>query len=263
MLNLGLAVSVFHLGRPLGAWRFFLGLRTSWMSREILVFSLFAASAAAFAGTCAWNYVARWGSNIHIFDSFGFPTRFAVPLAFSTATLGLLGVFSSAMIYVDTRRVFWRGEMVFTKFFGTTLLLGASVTAAVFEWTGLVTSVRLGEPTVVLIMVSAILGGALLGWESQYFRQAFMSEMALDRPSAEIMWRLQRPLLFARVTLSAGAIILALCAAPQRGFPAAITMTLSCLLACAAQVIERYSFFTAVIAPRMPGPALPDSSAHA
>jgi len=38
----GMAASVFHLGQPLKAWRFFLGLRTSWLSREILAFSLFA-----------------------------------------------------------------------------------------------------------------------------------------------------------------------------------------------------------------------------
>jgi len=35
------AASTLHLGRPLGAWRFFLGLKRSWLSREILAFSLF------------------------------------------------------------------------------------------------------------------------------------------------------------------------------------------------------------------------------
>ena len=53
ILNLGLAVSVLHLGRPLGAWRAFLGLRTSWMSREILAFSIFAGAAAAFTLSAA------------------------------------------------------------------------------------------------------------------------------------------------------------------------------------------------------------------
>ena len=38
---LGLVSSVFHLGRPLGAWRIFLGWRHSWLSREALVFGLF------------------------------------------------------------------------------------------------------------------------------------------------------------------------------------------------------------------------------
>src|SRR4051812_3687367 len=39
---LGLSVSISHLGRPLKAWRAFLGLRTSWLSREIVVFGIFA-----------------------------------------------------------------------------------------------------------------------------------------------------------------------------------------------------------------------------
>ena len=44
------------------AWRFFLGLRTSWMSREILVFSLFAGASGAVA-TCAT--AALWYPQLH------------------------------------------------------------------------------------------------------------------------------------------------------------------------------------------------------
>ncbi|HTD67287.1 MAG TPA: hypothetical protein VK846_12230, partial [Candidatus Limnocylindria bacterium] len=32
---------MFHLGRPLSAWRAFLNLKRSWMRREIVVFGLF------------------------------------------------------------------------------------------------------------------------------------------------------------------------------------------------------------------------------
>ena len=39
---LALGTSTLHLGRPLVAWRAVLGLRTSWLSREIVVFGLFA-----------------------------------------------------------------------------------------------------------------------------------------------------------------------------------------------------------------------------
>jgi formate dehydrogenase iron-sulfur subunit len=57
VLLVGLSVSVLHLGRPLGAWRFFIGLRTSWMSREILGFSLFAGAAQA---ACAVVFVQQY-----------------------------------------------------------------------------------------------------------------------------------------------------------------------------------------------------------
>ncbi|MDT8342641.1 MAG: DmsC/YnfH family molybdoenzyme membrane anchor subunit, partial [Longimicrobiales bacterium] len=36
------AASTFHLGRPLRAWRAVLGWRTSWLSREVVLFNLFA-----------------------------------------------------------------------------------------------------------------------------------------------------------------------------------------------------------------------------
>src|SRR6266850_1787378 len=48
LLQLGLAASIFHLGRPLGAWRAFLGFRHSWMSREIVAFGLLAIASGVF-----------------------------------------------------------------------------------------------------------------------------------------------------------------------------------------------------------------------
>src|SRR5262252_5640929 len=48
---LALGASVFHLGRPKYAFRAVIGLRTSWLSREILAFGAFAGAAAAYA---AW-----------------------------------------------------------------------------------------------------------------------------------------------------------------------------------------------------------------
>ena len=47
---LALTASVFHLGRPQYAFRAVLGLRHSWLSREIVVFGLFAALACLYAG---------------------------------------------------------------------------------------------------------------------------------------------------------------------------------------------------------------------
>ena len=46
---LALGASIFHLGRPKYAFRAVLGLRTSWMSREVVAFGAFAKSAAIYA----------------------------------------------------------------------------------------------------------------------------------------------------------------------------------------------------------------------
>jgi hypothetical protein len=58
-------------------------------------------------------------------------------------------------------------------------------------------------------------------------------------------------------------MILALFAIPESGIGLAAMATLSGLLLCGAQVIERYFFFTAVVAPRMPGPLVPEPPTHA
>ena len=50
---LALAASTLHLGRPLYAFRAMLGLRHSWLSREIVAFGLFATLATAYAA-CRW-----------------------------------------------------------------------------------------------------------------------------------------------------------------------------------------------------------------
>src|SRR6516165_4393551 len=44
-----LGASTMHLGRPLYAWRAFVGLKTSWLSREIIIFGLFARVSVIYA----------------------------------------------------------------------------------------------------------------------------------------------------------------------------------------------------------------------
>ncbi len=102
LLHAGLGASVFHLGRPLGAWRFFLGLQTSWMSREILAFGVLSGlSTAALFLPVPWVLV---------------------------VLTGWMAVFTSAMIYIDTRRPAWSAEQTGRRFFGTTLVAtGAAV----------------------------------------------------------------------------------------------------------------------------------------
>src|SRR5262249_42030534 len=106
-----LAASVFHLGRPQYAFRAFLGLRTSWLSREIIGFGLFSGLAALYAGSYhvppAWQ-VARMATGT------------------AAALSGALAVFCSVMVYVATRRPHWRGSATGLRFFGTTLVAGTA-----------------------------------------------------------------------------------------------------------------------------------------
>ena len=253
ILNLGLAVSVLHLGRPFGAWRAFLGLRTSWMSREIFAFSAFAGAAGAFTGATLWPWaVAQWPW-LNALPPLLQPMGFAVPLALATATLAMLGVYCSAMIYIDTRRAFWSTPLVFTKFFGTALLLGTAGCAAALGWQHALTSAAVADAARVFAIVATIIRTALFGWEATNLRRVLADPEDLTHRSMLTIWRLCRPLVFARAMLFAGSTLFAVLAITHGGWFAAIYATVSFVLTFASQAIERYFFFTATVAPRMPG----------
>jgi Fe-S-cluster-containing dehydrogenase component/DMSO reductase anchor subunit len=113
-----LASSTLHLGRPLAAWRAIIGLRTSWLSREIIAFGLFAALAFLSAARFWAGALQHLNSDL---------------IGSAVVLTGLLGVFCSVMIYHDTRCPSWNGPGVTVKFYGTTLILG--VAAALFATT--------------------------------------------------------------------------------------------------------------------------------
>src|SRR5262249_20067171 len=119
---LALGASTAHLGRPLYAWRAFIGLKTSWLSREILLFGLFAGCACIYAAA-QWLPVVSRSATLPLLDGLDSAT-FRNALGIGVTVSGLAGVFCSIMIYQDTRRTFWRTTMTSLKFVGTTLLLG-------------------------------------------------------------------------------------------------------------------------------------------
>lgn len=110
-LHLGLGASVFHLGRPLGAWRFFLGLRTSWMSREILAFGVV-------SGSSLLSVLLLW-----ILPQ---SSPWTLMLRGQTLLSAAAAVWTSVMIYADTRRPGWEPFRVAQGFIGGGLSLGLS-----------------------------------------------------------------------------------------------------------------------------------------
>ena len=106
LAGLSLGASTLHLGRPIYAWRAMRGLRTSWLSREVLGLSLFAGIAAVFAGMLAINL----------------PGRTWIGLA--TAVFGAAGLTCSARIYVVRARPAWCSGYTIAEFFATALMLG-------------------------------------------------------------------------------------------------------------------------------------------
>ncbi len=93
-----LAASTLHLGRPAYAFRALRMWRRSWLSREVLSFSLFAGAAAA---------------------SVVIPAL--IPVA---ALLGFAGITASAFIYLVPARPAWNSKSTIADFHLTALLLG-------------------------------------------------------------------------------------------------------------------------------------------
>lgn len=111
----GMNAAVFHLGRPLYAYRALLGLRTSWLSREILAFGIFGGLAFAQAAA-VWLAVGRpaWETA-------------ADTLGVLTCVAGLAAVGCSIMIYASTGRPFWSLHRTATKFLLSCAVLGLPI----------------------------------------------------------------------------------------------------------------------------------------
>jgi Fe-S-cluster-containing dehydrogenase component/DMSO reductase anchor subunit len=237
---IGLAASVAHLGQPGRAWRIFLGWRRSWLSREAIVFGAWFGAASAFTAL-VW-FAPAIGSRAPTLGNF----LSAVPAvgwgAVGCAALGALGLFCSTMIYVDTRRVFWRGTQTASRIFGSAIVLGAATLLAA------------GVHAATWILVAALL--MKIAIEIRVVRPASDAESdALVTPELSTARLLVGPLrkLFGARVVTAG-IAGVLFPLMQRA--GAISESMSWMILAgvlAGEFMERILFFRAVDAPKMPG----------
>jgi DMSO reductase anchor subunit len=230
-LHAGLGASVFHLGRPLGAWRFFVGLRTSWMSREILAFGVV-------SGISLLAILLFWMLP---------PGSPWLLVAEGTTVLGAaVAVWTSVMIYADTRRPGWERFRVAQCFLGGGFSLGIS------------------GGVLVALLCGAQQPTALLGWAAVACRSALLAFDEFDRSRsrdaggdiAGVFWFRDAVVPHARsarFALNAGASLsgmLALCGGSG---------TASVALAAASfagtfleEGLRRWLFFVGTPAPQMP-----------
>lgn len=335
---IGLAASVLHLGKPMKAWRSFLGLRKSWLSREIVVFGLFSAVAfltttihwfprpsASLTGASpdarnpfpshepsespagfgvrqpsgAFLDVGKRQRTAALQDAVAWPPGagdFGAPipgrktaeathdapyskvhgqepgqggesvrtsgsvstlLSWTTALIGLLGVFCSAMVYHDTHRAFWRGLRSLGKFFGTTAILGLA--AAWF-------AAELKEIATWWLPVALTLAATIkLAGEHRLLRRAGTDLAGKPFPgySESEDWSLARSAMLMRHQLGlvtrtrfffgfAGGIVMPLLSFLPVGHT--VSLAAGALLICVlTELGERYLFFRAVVPPKMPG----------
>ena len=187
---LSLSSSMFHLGRPIHAYRAIKMWKRSWLSREVLAFSLFAGAASACAGL----------------EFLGWPVRL---FEAGAALIGLTGITASAFIYLVPARPAWNSKHTLIDFHLTAWLLGPLFLAA------------LGAPVSPVLTLAAA-SAQLLNLVTRFVELTGSDEFEL-RGSARLLGNDLKHRMLARIALLiAGGVALPLLHLPLAALLAAI-----------------------------------------
>jgi formate dehydrogenase iron-sulfur subunit len=226
-LLVGLAASALHLGQPLRAWRVFLGLRRSWLSREALLLGIMLPLALLTAGLPAESSLAKFAAGI-------------------SAMIGGFSVLASTMVYVATRRAHWSLEFTLPRFLGAVLAAGTAVVAAILP------PAALPGVAVPIVIVTGL--ALSLTAEFRLLRHRHSPTPQTLSRSARLMAGPLRRLGLAR--LGSATVGLALVIAGTVGLPDSDTILVrgtAGVLLLVSTLLERHLFFTAASPDRMPG----------
>jgi DMSO reductase anchor subunit len=248
---LALATSILHLGRPLYAFRAVIGLKHSWLSREIVAFGVFAILACVYA---AANLLApRAGSALRV-------------LGVAVASSGILGVLCSVFVYSVTRRALWSTARTAARFFLTTALLGMAAFLTLLVLAAVVG--RSVSASDLLALRGRLICQALmlvcatkLAFEAALFGHLRSRSHTSLKRSARLMVGALSNATFARFGaglaggLAMPAFLLERLREPAPfGDARLVVIVLMAFVGCViGEFLERYLFFAAVTAPRMPG----------
>jgi DMSO reductase anchor subunit/ferredoxin len=253
---LALGASTFHLGRPFYAFRAVLGIRTSWMSREVLAFGLF-------AGTAMMQALLYWIEPAA--QALGFPPppdAFIEPartaLGVVVAASGILGVLCSMMLYQVTSRRWWSAARTTSRFVLTSALLGLATTTV-----GVLSSGLLDDQWTAACVAAGSLSGPLvataalkLALDAEIFLHLRGRGLGELKRTALLLVGELKKVTAARFGLGFLAVLFVAILwrssslAPEVGLLLALG---AWALFVAGEGLERMLFFRALSAPKMPG----------
>lgn len=226
----GLLCSVAHLGRPLRAWRVFLGLRRSWLSREAVLLGVWFGAATV--------YVLQRSALLP------FP-QLAPAMGAAALAIGIAGLLCSVMIYVDTRREFWAITHTLPRFFGSMWVLGAAAALCV-------TRSEEGQDALAIATLVSILVKLLC--ESRALAPLSSPDVnnGAAHKTARLLAGVLRPIAEARIGCAlVGAVVVPLLAIAHT--PPSWVLWAGLAITAGGEFIERSLYFRAVVAPKMPG----------
>lgn len=233
--------AALHLGKPFGAWRAWMGLRTSWLSREIVTLGPYGGllGLAALLALLSFTTLASWLSSLAL-------------------CVGIVGVISSAMIYIATGRDYWNASRTFPRFLGSTLGLGLAVATVVILASHT-------QPTLVaLLALASLMVASVQAFslnESRRRRQQYPSR-SLERTALLLRNALSDAFQMQMSAIVCGGflgpmILLLIATSSQENamqqtpvFPIAVVNTVTLLL---GNLLERMLYFQACTPAKMPG----------
>ncbi|TWT83363.1 Anaerobic dimethyl sulfoxide reductase chain B [Planctomycetes bacterium CA13] len=262
--GVGLNLAPLHLGQPLRSWRIFLGLRTSWLSREAVILGKYVGALTAAVGLL-WLPM----SQSYLPDSITELVAIYVPswagklMLGISIPIGLMGLYCSAMIYIATKRQLWRHSRTLLRCGGTTIIGGI-----VFAVTAIVGTITLAEIDAAFITAFAMLGmvfsaiaaTAKLVWERRvYLGNTRETDTPLDRRCRALTrnklpklrsLRLGSGVASVACTIVSTLVIGTLGASAWTTFAACV---ITSALVLASEGTERLLYFMSVVYDRMPG----------
>ena len=262
--GIALSASVFHLGRPLHAYKALRMWRRSWLSREVLFFTLFSFLGAGYAGALLVAH----------FLQFPVPAVWRALGGGGVALFGMAGVFASAKIYLVPARPAWNTPLTPLRFFLTGFILGPLFSFLVYSFYTL-TPAFTGDPLKAK--------GPVLAWLALSSTAAFLQLLMLVgrlfhlaeenselHDSARLLVRRFKKLFLTRIGLLIfGSFVLPVilfnvltASRNVSGTILTVFAGICFLTALVGEFMGRYLFFVTVVPKNMPGSFFTNRGAH-
>lgn len=261
--GLALLAAVFHLGRPLYAYKALRMWKRSWLSREVLLFAVFSMSGGLYAALQLTRHFFapsfflplsgggdKWGWVMFLLGAF-------------VVVSGLAGVYASAKIYLVPARPAWNTVRTPLKFFLTGFMLGPLFALCVYGFYLLSHPIEnrlTSGMTSSLLAVSALAGFVqLCVLLSRLFSLNWTSSDELYGSSFLLIHRFQKFFIGRLALLVLGSFLFPFVLflfLPSPALTGSIFLILSCLCflaSLAGEFLGRYLFFVTVVPKNIPG----------
>jgi len=229
-----LTASLLHLGRPSRALKALRNLRTSWLSREVALFSAFSVLSFAYAASLAASGWKR-----------GAPSS-AVGVA--AVVMGMAGVYASARLYLVPARPVWHSRRTPVAFFATAVSTGPLVALLCLDRT------RLRPSTVALLVVLSALGTvAQLGVQARLISVVRRRPDHQHQGTAQLLDGELHGLFRGRVTVALAGLglLVSATAVPLGGAAAGGRLAAALVVIALGELAGRYLFYVSVVPYRM------------